>query len=165
MTVKQIVQTLELQPHPEGGFYREVYRSNGTLDQNCLNDNFSGKRNYSTSIYYLLERGDFSAFHRISSDEIWHHYLGGDLLIHSLDKNGNYTRHVLGSAIGDGAVLQVVIPARHWFASEPAPGTEFILAGCTVSPGFDFQDFELADKTTLLKQFPDQAELIRRLCR
>ncbi|WP_240410139.1 cupin domain-containing protein [Flavisolibacter nicotianae] len=126
---------------------------------------FGGDRNYATSIYYLLQRGDFSAFHRIQSDEIWHFYTGGHLSLHLIDQQGHYERHTLGDAPGSGAQFQVVMPAGVWFAAEPAPGTDFTLAGCTVSPGFDFRDFELAHKDTLREQYPVHSEIIERLCR
>ncbi len=150
MTVTEIVQLLGLEPHPEGGFYKEVYRSDGFIEQSCLPDNFQGKGNFATSIYYLLEKGDFSAFHRIKSDETWHYYLGGSVLIHIIAEN---------------ATFQLVIPKGTWFAAEPATDTEFTLSGCTVAPGFDFADFELADKIKLVEQFPQHQHLIRRLCR
>ncbi len=165
MTVHQLVQLLNLQPHPEGGYYREIYRSEGTIQQTCLPDRFHGNRSYSTSIYYLLQKGDFSAFHRIKSDEIWHYHLGGQALIHILDPKGNYQCKVLGNDIANGASFQVIIPAGYWFAAEPAPGNDFTLAGCTVAPGFDFTDFELANKKDLLQQYPNFHDLINRLCR
>lgn len=165
MTVAAIVQTLGLQPHPEGGFYKEVYRSADTVEASCLPKGFHGRRSFSTSIYYLLEKNDFSAFHRIKSDEIWHYHAGGNLLIHSIDLDGKYQCKILGASISEGATFQVMVPAGHWFASEPAAHTDFILAGCTVSPGFDFKDFELADKNKLAQEFPEHIALINRLCK
>jgi hypothetical protein len=165
MTAGEIVLMLDLQPHPEGGYYREVYRSGVILEKNCLPDGFPGSRSASTSIYYLLGREDFSAFHRIRSDEIWHFYSGGDLVIHSLEPGGRYMRQVLGSHLSKGARFQVVVPAGAWFAAEPEAGTEYTLAGCTVAPGFDYEDFELARKEALAKEFPLHRELIQRLCR
>lgn len=157
---EQLAAFLQLQPHPEGGFYREVYRSEMQISP----EGFPGTRPVSTSIYYLLQQGDFSTFHRIASDELWHFHYGQDLLIHELGANG-YTCHRLGTSFEQGARLQVVIPAGSWFASEPAEGSAFCLAGCTVAPGFDFRDFELARAGELVRQYPDHATLIRRLCR
>lgn len=165
MTVNQIIQSLELQPHPEGGYYKEVYRSEGFISETCLPDSFWGKRNISTSIYYLLQKDDFSAFHRIKSDEIWHYYFGGSLLLHLLHPDGSYQCKVLGSDITNGSTFQLVIPAGTWFAAEPAPGNDFTLAGCTVAPGFDFDDFELANKNELMQHYPNYQDLISRLCR
>ncbi|HET7899175.1 MAG TPA: cupin domain-containing protein [Flavisolibacter sp.] len=165
MTAAEIIQTLSLLPHPEGGFYKEIYRSEGLIKQNCLPEIFGGDRHYATSIYYLLQSGDFSAFHRIKSDEIWHFYAGGRLLLHLIDPQGNYQRLLLGSDLKNGEQFHIVMPAGVWFAAEPAPGTAFTLAGCTVAPGFDFSDFELADKTSLARAFPLHQKIIERLCR
>ena len=165
MTAEEIIQHLALQPHPEGGYYKEVYRSGGTIDEDCLPQTFGGSRHYSTSIYYLLQKGDYSAFHRIKSDEIWHFYAGGNLLLYLLSDDGTHQTVTLGNTITEGATFQFVMPAGVWFAAEPAPGTAFALAGCTVSPGFDFRDFELADGPSLAKVFPERRDTILRLCR
>jgi len=165
MNAEHFIQHLQLQPHPEGGFFKETYRSPGIIPANCLTSDFSGERSYSTAIYFLLKQGDYSAFHRIASDECWHFYEGGTLLIHIIDKQGNYSCVQLGRKIHEGEVFQFVVPALCWFASEPAPGSEFSLVGCTVSPGFDFADFEMADKKALSKQYPEHSSIIHRLCR
>ena len=165
MTAEHFIYHLQLQPHPEGGFYKEVYRSEGLIEAPCLQPAFGGSRHYATAIYYFLQQGDFSAFHRIKSDEIWHFYAGGNLLLHVIDLLGHYHQHTLGSTPETGAEFQVVMPAGVWFAAEPAPGTAFTLAGCTVSPGFDFRDFELADKEVLQQEYPLYRKMIERLCR
>lgn len=165
MTAEQLIDHLHLQPHPEGGFYKEVYRSEGMIAERCLQPTFDGSRHFATSIYYLLQSGDFSAFHRIRSDEIWHFYAGGNLSLHLIDQQGNYQQYTLGNTPENGAQFQVVMPAGVWFAAEPATGTAFTLAGCTVSPGFDFRDFEMADKRKLQEQYPLHREIIDRLCR
>jgi predicted cupin superfamily sugar epimerase len=158
------IEHLQLQPHPEGGYYKETYRSKGFIPGDALK-NFTGARNYSTAIYYLLQQGDFSAFHKIKSDECWHHYAGDRLLIHVLYNNENYACIRLGAAIDKNEVLQFVVPANTWFAAECADESAFVLTGCTVAPGFDFSDFEMADKENLQSAFPLQQELIVRLCR
>lgn len=165
MTASSLIAQLALQPHPEGGWYKEIYRSKDTVAASCLPPSFDGARNYSTAIYYLLEQGDFSAFHRIKSDELWHFYAGGPLLLHLLNEDGAYDCLKLGSQPADGALFTAVMPGGVWFAAEPAPGTAFTLAGCTVSPGFDFRDFEMAGKEKLLLRYPEHNELISRLCR
>lgn len=165
MTAEQIIRHLDLQPHPEGGFYKEVYRSAGTINADCLAPVFDGSRPYATSIYYLLQSGDFSAFHRIKSDELWHFYAGGNLLLHMLDKDGRYHYFTLGNSLTEKTQFHLVMPAGVWFAAEPAPGTAFTLAGCTVAPGFDFRDFEMADGETLARMFPQHHQIIQRLCR
>lgn len=165
MTAQTIIRHLQLQPHPEGGFYREIYRSAGTIGHKCLPPAFGGERHYATSIYYLLQEGDFSAFHRIWSDEIWHFYAGGSLLLHLIDQEGKYEQFTLGAAMETGAQFQLVMPSGVWFAAEPAPGTAYTLAGCTVSPGFDFRDFEMAEKNALLETYQQHRAVIQRLCR
>ena len=158
------IDHLALQPHPEGGYYKETYRSDGLIPARALS-NFNGNRHYSTAIYYLLEQDDFSAFHRIKSDECWHYYAGDVLLIHVLHTDGTYACIQLGAAIDKDEVFQFVVPAGAWFAAECAANSRFVLSGCTVAPGFDFADFEMADKTQLLSTFPQHEAIISRLCR
>ncbi len=165
MTASYLIDHLQLQPHPEGGFFKETYRSSGIIPSQCLSHPFNGDRHYSTAIYFLLQQGDFSAFHRIKSDECWHFYEGGALLVHVIDANGNYTCTRLGRNVQGGDVYQFVVPAGAWFASEPAPDTDFALVGCTVAPGFDFADFEMAEAAALIKEYPQHRSLIQRLCR
>ena len=126
---------------------------------------FHGDRNYSTAIYFLLEAGDYSAFHKISSDECWHFYSGGPLLIYIIHINGKMEMIKLGNDILQGEQFQAIVPAQCWFASEPAPGSAYSFVGCTVAPGFDFDDFELAKKEELSKLFPQHGILINRLTR
>jgi predicted cupin superfamily sugar epimerase len=130
---------LNLQPHPEGGHYAEVYRSELTIQV----DGFEGPRNICTSIFFLLERGETSALHRIKSDEIWYHQDGGVLEIIELDEKENEMITRLGKSIHDDCKLQHVVKAGRWFGARPAVGSDFCLVGCQVSPGFDFSDFEL----------------------
>jgi predicted cupin superfamily sugar epimerase len=130
---------LRLQPHPEGGHYAEVYRSD--LEVNL--QGFEGPRNLCTSIFFLLESGDISALHRIKSDELWYHHDGGILEIIEIDEAGNEIVTRLGKSIHDGCKLQHVVKAGLWFGARPSAESEFCLVGCQVSPGFDFRDFEL----------------------
>ncbi len=158
------VTSLELSPHPEGGFYKEVYRSSESIAKAALPERFSGDRSYCTSIYYLLSAGDFSAFHRIRSDEIWHFYAGGPLDLHILH-NGAHTHVVIGRDVRAGQHLQYVVPAGAWFASTPRVGSEYALLGCTVSPGFDFADFEMARREDLISHYPSAATVVTALTR
>ncbi len=130
---------LRLQPHPEGGHYAEVYRSD--IEVNV--QGFDGPRNICTSIFFLLESGDISALHRIKSDELWYHHDGGILEIIEIDEAGNEIITRLGKPIHDGCKLQHVVKAGRWFGARPSAESEFCLVGCQVSPGFDFRDFEL----------------------
>ena len=159
------IEKLELTAHVEGGAFREVYRSELTLPKTVLPLFFQGSRSASTSIYFLLSKGQFSAFHRIASDELWHFYYGDPLHVYEIAHNGRLFTHVLGSNPEKGESFQTVVKAGSWFASAPAPGSEYALVGCTVAPGFDFADFELADLETLSTQHPDHADLIRQFTR
>lgn len=159
------VQKLQLTTHVEGGSFKEVYRSSLVLRHSQLPDEFSGDRNVSTSIYFLLEQEQFSAFHRIASDELWHFYFGDPLIIYELRQNGTLNEHLLGNNPENKESFQCVIKAGNWFASRPAAGSEYSLAGCTVSPGFDFNDFELAERKQLIETYPRHALLINSLTR
>lgn len=154
------VHHLDLKPHPEGGFFKETYRS--SIEEEF--SGFLGKRSLSTGIYFLLEKGNFSAFHRIRSDEMWHFYAGDPLIVHMIDSGGKYHKQLIGPKLDEGQVLQFVVPAGVWFASEVEGRGEYSLVGCTVSPGFDFSDFELADKNFETK-FPKHRNLIQKLVR
>ena len=160
--IKEIIKKLKLIPHPEGGYYRETYRSSGTISENNLPPNIKGERNFSTAIYFLLTSENFSAFHRIKEDEIWHFYEGSPLEIHIISDNGNYSKAVLGLNLSEGETPQIIIPANNWFAANVIEGNSYSLVGCTVSPGFDFNDFELADRKKLISQFPRHEEIINK---
>jgi predicted cupin superfamily sugar epimerase len=159
------IQHLHLERHPEGGYFKESYRSSLEIGIEALPATFNGSRRVSTAIYYLLQSGDFSAFHRIKSDECWHFYAGETLLIHVINIGGAYHCCRLGSKPDRRETMQYVVPAGAWFAAEPASNSAYSLVGCTVAPGFDFNDFELAQQQKLVAQFPAHADLITRLCR
>jgi predicted cupin superfamily sugar epimerase len=165
MNAKQYIYRLNLSQHPEGGYYRQTYCSSEWVSLNALPERFRGDRPFSTAIFYLLEQGDFSSFHRIKSDECWHFYAGNALYIHVIEDDGTYQQGKLGNLTEQGDTFQFVVPAGAWFAAEPAPGTSFALTGCTVAPGFDFSDFEMGDKATLISRFPQHETLLDRLCR
>jgi len=158
------IHNLSLSPHPEGGFFRETYRSKEIVPHAALPNRFSGERHFSTMIYYLLQQGDFSAFHRLKSDECWHFYGGGPLDLHILSEN-RHQMIIIGTEVADGEYLQYTVPAGAWFASEPHKGSSYSLVGCTVSPGFDFVDFEMANRRGLIEEFPKHRDLITRLTR
>lgn len=154
-----LVNALGLAPHPEGGFYRETWRS-----PLLLNELARGTRAASTAIYFLLPAGTFSAFHRVASDEAWHHYDGDPLDLHVLDPNGAHSVRVLGRDFARGETPQHVVAAGAWQAAVPR-GERYALVGCTVSPGFDFADFEMPPRAELVARFPEHAELLARLTR
>lgn len=163
--VRTYIDKLQLQPHPEGGYYREVYRAGEMILAENLPGAYNGYRNISTSIYFLLQRNDFSAFHKLKSDELWHFYDGSGLKISLIDQSGNFNEICLGKNIDEGEVFQTVIKKNCWFAAELIDKKSFALVGCTVSPGFDFRDFEMADCEQLIGQFPELKDRIIRLCR
>lgn len=157
--VQKLVKKLDLLPHPEGGYYKEMYRSTELIEQNALPERFPAARNFMTSIYFLLEQGSFSAFHRIQSDELWYFHQGADIKIHVILKDGTYKYFQLGPE----KEMQCCVPAESWFASE-STGT-YSLVSCAVAPGFDFEDFELADKEKLSFIYPQHTSLIDQFCR
>ncbi|MFZ0859694.1 MAG: cupin domain-containing protein [Candidatus Sulfotelmatobacter sp.] len=159
------IEKLRLDPHPEGGYFRQTYKADLLLPKAALPAGFSGARAVSTAIYFLLEGEGFSAFHRLRSDEIWHFYAGQPLLVHAIDPEGNYSRILLGSDPGAGQVLQAVVRAGCWFASHVADWKSFAVVGCTVAPGFEFEDFELGKREELVARYPQHRELIERLTR
>ena len=159
------IKKFALIPHPEGGWYRQTYRSSEYIPAAALPERFGGDRLFATAIYFLLEAGNFSAFHRIKSDECWHFYAGGPLEIFVLQADGTLQVTTLGPDTFNGQHFQYVVPAGCWFASRPAPGTAYALVGCTVAPGFDFADFELAAKEELSGMFPAHSLVINMLCR
>jgi predicted cupin superfamily sugar epimerase len=159
-TAKYWIDRLRLTRHVEGGSFCEIYRSAGIIPRASLDRRFAGDRAFSTSIYFLLERGQYSAFHRIASDEIWHFYAGDPLHVYEIETDGRLTIHRLGPDPEKGEVFQAVVRAGNWFASATAEEGEYSLAGCTVAPGFDFADFELADRIELAGEYPQHAELI-----
>ena len=158
----QLVEKFSLVAHPEGGFFRETYRCRETITRAALGT----QRSASTAIYYLLCDGAYSAWHRIRSDEIWHFYAGSPLDVHVLKPGAPRITHRLGNAIErSDTVFQAVVPAGAWFAAECIDPQGYALAGCTVAPGFEFSEFELAETAALLAQYADEAELIQRLGR
>ena len=165
MTVQQLIQQYNLQPHPEGGWYKETYKSGEYISGSALPERFGGSRAFSTAIYFLLEQGNFSAFHRIKSDECWHFYAGDPLQVYVMQLSGRLDIIHLGNDIEKEQVFQFVVPANCWFASRPAPGSTFCFVGCTVAPGFDFTDFELAKASSLTALFPQHKAIIEELCR
>jgi hypothetical protein len=159
------VQKLGLEPHPEGGYFRQTYRADLVLLKESLPPEFTGARAVSTAIYFLLEGKSFSAFHRLRSDELWHFYTGSTLTVHVIDKNGLHSRIQMGRDAEAGEVFQAVVKAGCWFAAQTRDENQFALVGCTVSPGFDFADFEIAKRDELVQPYPQHREIIEKLTR
>ncbi len=159
------IEKLRLEPHPEGGYFRQTYRSEVVIAREALPAGFTGARAASTAIYFLLEGRNFSAFHRLRSDEVWHFYAGEPLMVHVIDRAGKYSSIRLGRDLDEGEVPQAVVPAGCWFASHMADWSSFAVVGCTVAPGFDFEDFEMAKREELVARYPQHGVLIERLTR
>lgn len=155
---KELIEAYGLAPHPEGGFFKETYRS-----AEKMTTRGGVSRPISTGILFLLPEGEKSRLHRIKSDELWHFHLGGALRLTQISPEGTVTDVLLGPDYKKGHLLQHVVPARHWFGAEPEPGAGFCFVGCTVAPGFDFDDFDLGPRATLLARFPDARETVLRL--
>ncbi|MBE9480493.1 MAG: cupin domain-containing protein [Bacteroidetes bacterium] len=164
-SAKYWIKKLELTEHPEGGYYKEVYRDDEVIKNEHLPSHFKGNRNYSTAIYFLLDGNDFSAFHKIKSDEIWHFYAGTSLIIYVIDKDGNIKKNVLGNNPEKKEELMAVIPKESWFAAKVIDNNSFSLIGCTVAPGFHFDDFELGNRENMIRQYPEYSSLIIELTR
>lgn len=143
MTANDYILQLQLISHPEGGYYKETYRSPLEISL----DGFTDKRSISTSIYFMLEKGQQSALHRIKSDEIWFYQDGDGIDIIEIDESNTEVITRLGKNISHGEVLQHVVKANRWFGSRLKPESSFCLVACQVSPGFDFRDFELLNST------------------
>lgn len=154
--VARWVEALGLVPHPEGGFYKETYRSAARV----------GERSVSTAIYFLVTQGSFSALHRIRSDELWHFHAGGPLEIVTIDAHGSRADLRLGLDVAQGERPQHVVHAGTWFGARLAhASSSYALVSCTVAPGFDFADFELADRAALTARYPQHAALVSSLTR
>ena len=157
---KYWIEKLKLKKHPEGGFYIESYRAKESIKKEALPNRYTEDRSYATSIYFLLQKDDYSSFHRLKSDEIWHFYLGTTLELILIEHNGNLKKYLLGPDYEAGEHLQLTIPRNHWFAAKLPDRTGYALVGCTMAPGFHFDDFELANRESLIQQFPQHKELI-----
>lgn len=165
MLKNNLISVLDLKPHPEGGYYKETFRSDGKISDKSSSHHFPDGRHYATAIYFLIEKNNFSAFHRIKSDETWHFYDGDPLEVVEIDLSGNLMITSIGKNILQGETYQYTVKAGHWFASRVLHGGDFSFVGCTVSPGFDFNDFELAIRDELIQLYPQHREIILSLTR
>ncbi len=155
------IRTLGLQPHPEGGAFRETWRAADSATG--LPARFTGPRALGTSIYFLLRAGERSHLHRLRADEVWHFHDGGALQLHLLAPGEGYRRLLLGRDAARGERPQCVVPHGAWFGAEPAEGADFALVGCTCAPGFEFGDFEMGTRAALLAEFPEHRGIVERL--
>jgi hypothetical protein len=158
---KYWVDKLSLIPHREGGHFREIYRAEGMIAVKS-NDEHVVMRNHSTAIYFLLSSREINALHRIKSDEVWHFYDGSPLAVYEIDAGGDLKKHMLGLDADKGEMPVIIIRSGNWFCAEVVGEDSYTLAGCTVSPGFDFADFELAVKEKLISEYPQHEQFIRK---
>ena len=146
LTADEIVHILKLQPHPEGGAFRETYRS-PILAQT------DAPHSVCTAIYFLIRKDKATAWHRVKNDEIYHFYYGAPVELSLIDTSGKLSKHILGTDVKNGERPQIIIPANDWQSARSLG--EYSLFGCTVSPGFDFNDFELIETTKLQHMYPE----------
>jgi predicted cupin superfamily sugar epimerase len=160
---EQIVSTYMMEPHPKGGYYREVYRSKKAIPAAALAaTGHQGDRPFSTAILYLLPAGAATTLNRLKSDEVLHLYMGGPLTLVKISPSGLFVEVTLGQNIAAGEQIVHVVEAGWWFGSYCNPGAPYALIGCTVAPGFDFQDFEIPNQAKLIQDFPQAKALIER---
>jgi uncharacterized protein len=159
------IEKLNMQPHPEGGVFREVYRAPGKIPRSMLSADVAGDRSYSTAIQFLLRAGELSCFHRLRFDELWNFCEGEPLHLHILSPARGYDSIFLGPHAESGEVFVAVVPGGDWFAAEVGAADGYTLLSCTVAPGFEYADFEIARRSDLLREFPLHTGLITRLTR
>ena len=157
------ISKLGLEPHPEGGYFKRTFESQEQITDQELTVDFEGKRMLYTSIYFLLTSNDVSHFHRLQSDELWYYHAGSPLSVHMIDENGEYTEYKLGLDLENGEVPQVLVPKNTIFGSSVKDRETFSLVGCMVSPGFEYQDFELFTQEELLLKYPEHKEIIMKI--
>lgn len=165
MTLESLIRSLNLKPHPEGGFYAETYRAAESVAAPPLPARYGGPRALSTAIYFLLTAQSCSVMHRLKSDEVFHFYDGDPVEMLLLPPDGGGSVHVLGTDLAAGERPQAVVPAGCWQGARVRPGGRFALLGCTVAPGFDFADFEVGERGELTDRFPGHGGLIGALTR
>ena len=158
----KIIAKLKLEPHIEGGYFTETYKSPYLVDGKYINENIEGKRPLSTSIYYLLKAGQVSKFHRLKFDEQWFYHSGSPLLIHLIDKDGKLENVKLGQDVAIGETPQLLVKAGVVLGAKVVDNNSFCLVSCVVTPGFDYRDFTLFDPKELTDEFPQHEKLIRK---
>ncbi|GJQ63864.1 MAG: hypothetical protein SCALA702_29170 [Melioribacteraceae bacterium] len=159
------INQLNLTAHPEGGYFRETYRSDESIPKDSLPARYDDDRKYVTQILFLLKSCDFSSFHKLESDETWHFIYGNPLEIIEILPSGHLRKTLLGHNIFDGQSLQYTVKRGNWFAARPLENNGFTVCACSVAPGFEFTDFFLARKEQLLELFPQHQNIIFQLTR
>ena len=162
---KILIERLKLKKHPEGGYFAEYYRSDENIDKEHLPSRFSGSRVFSTGVYFLLNSNNFSSFHKLKVDEIWHFYSGSPLILYEIKENGCLEKTFLSGDVDKDTQFTKDIKAGSWLAAEVLDKDSYSFVGCTVSPGFEFDDFELAERKNLIKLYPQHRNIIKKLTR
>ena len=155
------IRKLNLQKHPEGGYFVESYRSVESVNL----PRYDGPRHVCTAIYYLLVGDEFSSFHVMKSDELWHFYAGSSLTLYIIEPNGRLNEVTLGENIDKGHTFQTAVKSGCYFAASVDEYNSYSLVGCTVSPGFDYQDWKIGDMKTLTKLYPQHKSIIEKYTR
>lgn len=161
-TADYFIKNLNMTPHPEGGFYKEIYESEENITSNDLKVEFEGSRILWTSIYFLLRDGEVSNFHRLKSDEMWYYHSGSPLTIYMISPEGEFFTEQLGLDIENGEKPQILVPKNYIFGSA-MNNKGYALVGCMVSPGFEFKDFELFKRSELIEKYPQHQQIILKL--
>ena len=154
------IQQLALTAHPEGGYFKETYQSSDRIDKLGLPERYPTERLCSKAIYFLLPGDQVSKFHRLRCDEVWCYHLGDSLTIYSIENDESLQKRVLGPDIDNGEQPQVIIKHGVWFGAKVHNNELYTLVSCITAPGFDFEDFELAERQTLLHIYPQHKEII-----
>ena len=162
---KILIEKLKLKKHPEGGYFAEYYRSGEKIHKEHLPARFNGSRVFSTGIYFLLIGNDFSSFHKLKAEEIWHFYSGSPLILYEIKENGNLQKTFLSGDVDKDTQFTKDVKAGGWLAAEVMDKNSYSFAGCTVSPGFEFDDFELAKRKNLINLYPQHRNIIEKLTR
>ncbi len=157
------IRTLNLEPHPEGGYFREIFRSEEYIHEDHLPSRYNGHRNFLTAIYYLLRSGQCSRFHRLQSDEVWHYCTGSPLRLYIIHQNRELETVSLGPDPHQNHVFQFIVPKESWLGAHVTETNSYSLISCIMAPGFDYQDFELGSCSRLLDKFPEHREIIKHL--
>lgn len=155
------IMELNLSPHPEGGWFRELYRNNVEIPEEITGTAYKGNRNLATSIYFMLAQGNISKLHRLKSDELWYFHFGSPITVHVFH-DGAYHKFTMGTDIDQQQKLQLIIPAGAIFGAEVEENEGYTIVGCMVSPGFHFDDFELLNFTEVSELYPSYIDLIQK---
>ena len=162
---KVLIEKYKLKEHFEGGYHAEYYRSDEKISKDHLPSRFNASRVFSTGIYFLLNNNDFSSFHKLKADEIWHFYSGSPLILYEIKENGSLEKTFLSGNVDKDTQFMKDVKAGSWLAAEVLDKDSYSFVGCTVSPGFEFDDFELAERKNLIKLYPQHRDIIEKLTR